>query len=282
MTIKISADSTCDLSPELIAENQITITPLYIVCGENSLADGIAIQPEEVFAWTREHKRPCSTSAVNVEDYLRVFGALRRECDAIVHFTISSDMSSCYLNACTAAKEIGNVYVIDSRSLSTGIGHLVLDACEMAREGMTAEEIFNTLEERKKLLDVSFVIDTLEYLRYGGRCSSLTAFGANLLHLKPSIQVTDGVMGVSRKYRGQLKKCLLDYVDDKLADPDTVDPRRVFITDSGVDDEIWQAVEADIRSRVPFEKVYHTHAGCTVCGHCGPGTLGILFYRKEK
>ena len=89
-------------------------------------------------------------------------------------------------------------------------------------------------------------------------------------------------MGVSRKYRGQLKKCLLDYVDDKLADPDTVDPRRVFITDSGVDDEIWQAVEADIRSRVPFEKVYHTHAGCTVCGHCGPGTLGILFYRKEK
>ena len=109
MTIRISADSTCDLSPELIAENQITITPLYIVCGENSLADGIAIQPDEVFAWTREHKRPCSTSAVNVEDYLRVFGALRRECDAIVHFTISSDMSSCYLNACTAAKEIGNV-----------------------------------------------------------------------------------------------------------------------------------------------------------------------------
>ena len=282
MNVKITSDSTCDLSADIIQRYDIGITPLSVLLGDKSYKDGVEMNTDDIYTYVDRTGSLPKTSAVNVEDYLRVFGALRRECDAIVHFTISSDMSSCYLNACTAAKEIGNVYVIDSRSLSTGIGHLVLDACEMAREGMTAEEIFNTLEERKKLLDVSFVIDTLEYLRYGGRCSSLAAFGANLLHLKPSIQVTDGVMGVSRKYRGQLKKCLLDYVDDKLADPDTVDPRRVFITDSGVDDEIWQAVEADIRSRVPFEKVYHTHAGCTVCGHCGPGTLGILFYRKEK
>ena len=215
-------------------------------------------------------------------DYLKVFGELRQECDAVIHFTISAEMSSCYLNACTAAEQIGGVYVIDSRSLSTGIGHLVLDACEMARAGMDAETIFNTLQQRRELLDVSFVIDTLEYLRYGGRCSSLAAFGANLLHLKPSIQVSGGTMDVGRKYRGTLKKCLLDYINDKLAEPDTVDPRRIFITDSGVDEEIWRAVEADLRARIPFENIYHTRAGCTVSGHCGPGTLGILFYRKEK
>lgn len=282
MTIRISSDSTCDLSPELIAQNQITITPLYVVFGEKALADGIDVTPDDVYAWTRAQKKPCSTAAVNVEDYLKVFGVLRRECDAVIHFTISSDMSSCYLNACTAAKEIGDVYVVDSRNLSTGIGHLVLDACEMAREGMAAEDIFRALEARKKLLDVSFVVDTLEYLRYGGRCSSLAAFGANLLHLRPSIQVTDGAMGVSRKYRGSLKKCLLDYIADKLANPETIDARRVFITDSGIDEEIRQAVEAEVLARVPFEKVYHTRAGCTISGHCGPGTLGILFYRKEN
>ena len=282
MNIRISADSTCDLSPELVRENGVTITPLYIVCGEKSLVDGVDIAPDDVFAWTREHKKPCSTAAVNVADYLKVFGELRQECDAVIHFTISAEMSSCYLTACTAAEQIGGVYVIDSRSLSTGIGHLVLDACEMARAGMDAETIFNTLQQRKELLDVSFVIDTLEYLRYGGRCSSLAAFGANLLHLKPSIQVSGGTMDVGRKYRGTLKKCLLDYVNDKLAEPDTVDPRRIFITDSGVDEEIWRAVEADLRARIPFENIYHTRAGCTVSGHCGPGTLGILFYRKEK
>ena len=282
MAIKITSDSTCDLSPELVRENGVTITPLYIVCGEKSLVDGVDIAPDDVFAWTRDHKKPCSTAAVNVADYLKVFGELRQECDAVIHFTISAEMSSCYLNACTAAEQIGGVYVIDSRSLSTGIGHLVLDACEMARAGMDAETIFNTLQQRRELLDVSFVIDTLEYLRYGGRCSSLAAFGANLLHLKPSIQVSGGTMDVGRKYRGTLKKCLLDYINDKLAEPDTVDPRRIFITDSGVDEEIWRAVEADLRARIPFENIYHTRAGCTVSGHCGPGTLGILFYRKEK
>lgn len=282
MNIRISADSTCDLSPELVRENGVTITPLYIVCGEKSLVDGVDIAPDDVFAWTREHKKPCSTAAVNVEDYLKVFGEMRKECDAVIHFTISAEMSSCYLNACTAAEQIGGVYVVDSRSLSTGIGHLVLDACEMVREGMNAEDIFNVLQQRKEQLDVSFVIDTLEYLRYGGRCSSLAAFGANLLHLKPSIQVSGGTMDVGRKYRGTLKKCLLDYIGDKLAEPDTIDPRRIFITDSGVDEDIWRAVEADLRTRIPFEKIYHTRAGCTVSGHCGPGTLGILFYRKTK
>lgn len=280
MKIKISADSTCDLTRRLVEENNISILPLYIICDETSYRDGVNISADDVFRWTQLNRRPCSTSAVNVADYQEAFCAWRKEYDAVIHFTISSEMSSCYLNATTAAKEIPGVFVVDSRNLSTGIGHLVLDACEMAAAGMDAQVIFDTLEQKKKMLDVSFVLDTLEYLRYGGRCSSLAAFGANLLHLKPSIQVHDGTMGVGRKYRGSLKKCMLDYVADKLAEPETVDARRVFITDSGVDEEISHAVEEAVLAHVPFERVIHTRAGCTISGHCGPNCLGILFYRN--
>lgn len=280
MRIKISADSTCDLSPQLIADNQISIVPLYIVRGEESLHDGVTITPDDVYAWTEKTKRPCSTAAVNVEDYAEYFSQYLQDADAVIHFTISSEMSSCYQNAVTAAQSFKNVYVVDSRNLSTGIGHLVLDACELAADGMPPQQIYEEMNRRKLHLDVSFVLDTLDYLRYGGRCSSLAAFGANMLRLKPSIQVTDGVMGVSRKYRGLLKKCFIDYVNDKLAEPDMVDPRRIFITDSGVNEEIRSAVEEAVLAKVPFQQVYHTRAGCSISSHCGPNCLGILFYRK--
>lgn len=283
MTIKISSDSTCDLSPQLIAENDITIVPLYIICGEDALRDGVSITPDDIYAWTEKNKKLVSTAAVNVDDYVTLFTELRKSADAVIHFTISSDMSSCYQNAVTAAEMVGGVYVVDSCNLSTGIGHLVLDACEMAAKGeMTAEAIVAELNARKELLDVSFVVDTLDYLRHGGRCSALAAFGANLLHLKPSIQVSGGKMGVGRKYRGSLKKCILDYVSDKLSDPASVDTRRIFITDSGVSEELREAVEKAVLAKIPFEQVYHTRAGGTISGHCGPNCLGILFYRKKN
>ena len=189
-------------------------------------------------------------------------------------------MSSCYQNACIAAEEFQNVYVIDSRNLSTGIGHLVLDAAEMAAEGKDPKEIVDILNERKKKLDVSFVIDTLKYLALGGRCSSVVALGANLLNLKPTIIVKDGKMVVGKKYRMSLDRALLRYVIDQLGDLDTVDTRRIFVTDSGISDERWQSVEKLLKETLPFEKIYHTRAGCTVSNHCGPNTLGILFYRK--
>ena len=280
MNIRISADSTCDLSPELVRENGVTITPLYIVCGEKSLVDGVDIAPDDVFAWTRDHKKPCSTAAVNVADYLKVFGELRQECDAVIHFTISAEMSSCYLNACTAAEQIGGVYVIDSRSLSTGIGHLVLDACEMARAGMDAETIFNTLQQRKELLDVSFVIDTLFYLQKGGRCSTLAALGANLLKLKPCIEVKDGKMGVGKKYRGKIDNCIAQYVRERLQGRDDLRRNRIFITHSGCAPEIVENVKAIIKECGGFDEVLETYAGCTVSSHCGPNTLGVLFVRK--
>ena len=280
MRIKITADSTCDLTAELVEQNQITITPLTVNCGAESFRDGVDITPDGLYEKIRATGTLASTAAVNVQEYMDAFSAALRDHDAVVHFTISSDMSACYQNACIAARELGNVYVVDSRNLSTGIGHLVLDGCQLAGSGMAPEDIQKELERRREKLDVSFVVDTLEYLRKGGRCSALAAMGANLLHLHPCIFVKDGAMGVGRKYRGKLIECVRAYVRDRLSEPESVDPRRVFITDSGVSEDIRAAAEEEVRRAVAFRQIIHTRAGCTVSSHCGPGTLGILFYRK--
>ena len=189
-------------------------------------------------------------------------------------------MSSCYQNACLAAQEVGGVYVVDSRSLSSGIALLALDAAEMAEEGKTAEEIFRALEEKKHRLDVSFVLETLEYLSRGGRCSSLAAFGANLMQIRPCIEVKAGKMGVGKKYRGQLTRCMLKYIRERLADADTLDLKRIFYTDSGLDEETYRQIEETIRECAPFAEIIHGDAGCTISNHCGPHCMGILFYRK--
>ena len=280
MSVRITADSTCDLSREWLDRYDIQIAPLCVVLDGKSYLDGIEITPAEVFAAAERDGKIGSTAAVNVEDYRVFFKKHLQGHDGLVHFTISSDMSSCYQNACVAAKEFENVYVVDSENLSTGIGHLVLDAAEMAEQGASAKEIFDALEQKKKRLDVSFVLNTLAYLRMGGRCSSVAALGANLLGLKPCIEVKNGKMGVGKKYRGNLEHCLQKYVADRLSDPDSVDTERIFITDSGVSDEIYETVRAEVLRHVPFMQVIHTRAGCTVSNHCGPDCLGILFYRK--
>ena len=280
MKIKITADSTCDLTPELVEKYDITITPLAVSCNGENFHDGVDITPDALYEKIAASGQLASAAAVNLQEYISVFSEALREYDAVIHFTISSAMSACYQNACAAAAETGNVWVVDSRNLSTGIAHLVLDACEMAQAGMAPEDIHRELERRREKLDVSFVVDTLEYLRKGGRCTAVAAIGANLLKLHPCIYVKDGVMGVGKKYRGKLENCLTAYVKDRLASPDTVDTRRIFITDSGVDESIRASVEEAVRALVPFEEVIHTRAGCTVSSHCGPGTLGILFYRK--
>ena len=280
MKIKISADSTCDLSPELIERYHIGITPLYIIRGEETLRDGIDVRPEELYEYANVTGKLCKTAAVNVSDYLAYFAACREAYDAVIHFTISSDMSACYQNACIAAQEFTNVYPVDSRNLSTGIGHLVLDAAEMAEQGMDAADIASALEKKREKLDVSFVIDTLEYLERGGRCSALVAMSANLLHLKPCIEVKDGKMGVGHKYRGKLEKCYVQYIEERLKGRDDIDCHRIFITDSGCDEATWRELERVVRACQPFEEVIHTRAGCTVSNHCGPGCMGILYYHK--
>ena len=283
MNIKISADSTCDLSPDLIARYDIGISPLYIVRDGESLVDGVDITPDEIYAHVEAGGSMCSTAAVSVYDYVEFFRKELESADAVVHFHISGDMSACYQNACIAAAEVGNVYPVDARNLSTGIGLLVLEAAELARKGeLTAQEIQQRMNQRKELLDVSFVVEQLGYLRKGGRCSSVAALGANMLSLRPCIQVKDGKMGVGKKYRGAYQKCLLQYVKERLEGRDDIDPHRIFITESGgfTPEEVAEVAEA-VRSYQPFEEVLHTRAGCTVSSHCGPRTLGILYFHTK-
>ena len=281
MRIRISADSTCDLSPELLEQYDVAITPLYVRLGDRDLKDSIEVTPPDIYRYVEETKSIPKTAAVNVGDYVQFFEQVKAEgYDGVVHFTISSDMSSCYQNACLAAANFENIYIVDSRNLSTGIGHLVLDACLMRDEGKTAKEIFDVLEKAKLKLDVSFVLDTLKYLALGGRCNSLLAFGANLLNIKPSIQVKDGKMGVDKKYRCSFARAVVRYVNDKLEDKDSLNLRRIFITDSGCSDEIRNAAEEAVRKNAPFAEIIHTRAGCTISSHCGPNCIGILFYRK--
>ena len=282
MKIKICADSTCDLSPELVEKYDVGIIPLYIVKDGTSYADGLEITPQDIFAHVGGGGAMCSTAAVSVADYEAFFAEQRKSCDALIHFHISSEMSSCYQNACIAAETVENVYPVDSRNLSTGIGQLVIAAAEMAAEGkMSAEEIYAAMLELREKLDVSFVLDTLNYLRKGGRCSALAALGANLLSLKPCIEVKNGVMGVGKKYRGKLGKCIVEYVRDRLEGRDDIDPKRIFITDStGFEPEELEAMEAEVRRCQPFEEILHTHAGCTISNHCGPRCIGILYFHK--
>ena len=281
MRIRISADSTCDLSKELLEKYDVAITPLYIRLGEKDLRDSIEVTRDDIFSYVERTKSIPTTAAVNVGDYVDFFTKVKEEgYDGIVHFTISADMSSCYQNACLAAGTFENVYIVDSRTLSTGIGHLVLDACELRDEGKTAKEIFDILEERKQKLDVSFVLDTLRYLALGGRCNSLLAFGANILNIKPSIQVKEGKMGVDKKYRCSFERAVVRYINDKLADHDSLNLKRIFITDSGCSDEVRNAAEEAVLKNAPFAEVIHTRAGCTISSHCGPNCIGILFYRK--
>lgn len=281
MRIRISADSTCDLSKELLEKYDVAITPLYIRLGEKDLKDSIEVTRDDIFSYVERTKSIPKTAAVNVGDYVDFFTKVKEEgYDGIVHFTISADMSSCYQNACLAAGTFENVYIVDSRTLSTGIGHLVLDACELRDEGKTAKEIFDILEEHKQKLDVSFVLDTLRYLALGGRCNSLLAFGANILNIKPSIQVKEGKMGVDKKYRCSFERAVVRYINDKLADHDSLNLKRIFITDSGCSDEVRNAAEEAVLKNAPFAEVIHTRAGCTISSHCGPNCIGILFYRK--
>lgn len=280
MNIQITADSTCDLTQSLVEKYSIILTPLTVMCGGENYLDGVDITPDTLYEKIAASGQLASTATVNIQEYINVFSEALRDHDAVIHFTISSAMSSCYQNACIAAEEIGNVWVVDSRSLSTGISHLVLDACKLASNGMEAAEICQKLERRREKLDVSFVVDTLEYLRKGGRCSAVAAFGANLLKLHPCIFVKNGEMDVGKKYRGKMTEGLTSYIKDRLADLNTIDTRRIFITDSGVDEDIRAMVEQTVRAVAPFEEVIHTRAGCTVSSHCGPGTMGILFYRK--
>ncbi|MDR0862644.1 MAG: DegV family protein [Oscillospiraceae bacterium] len=281
MKIKISADSTCDLPSSLVERHNIGIVPLAIVRDGKPYRDGIEITPEDLFEYVESGKGSCHTTAVNTGEYLGIFSAYLKSYDAVIHINISSQMSSCNQNAVIAAAELDNVYVIDSKNLSTGMGNIVLDAAELAAQGLEPTAIVAELEARVSRVQASFVIDTLKYLHKGGRCSAVAMLGANLLKLKPCIEVIDGKMDVGKKYRGSIDKMIPQYAVEKFEEGD-IDPRRLFITYTrGVPQETIDEVIASAQRIVGFDEVFTSVAGCAISNHCGPGTLGVLYYKKE-
>ncbi len=279
--VVVTCDSTCDLSPECVKRFDIKVVPLYVRLGEEEHRDGVDINNEQLFAYVEKTGQLPKTAACSVEDYSEYWRPYVQQGCEVVHINISSEMSICYQNACTAAELLGNCYVIDSRNLSSGSGLLALDAAELAAEGKSGREIKEILDVKKNRLNVSFVLDTMEYLAKGGRCSSMTALAAGLLKLRLGIEVKDGKMGVGKKYRGKLGPVLVQYVHDRLRNVAKVEEKRIFITYPNMDDEIVEEVKRAILEDKPFNEILTSNAGCTVSSHCGPKCLGILFYEAE-
>ena len=279
MKIKITADSTCDLSPAMLQEYGIELTRLTVVKGEEQFVDGLTITPGDIFAHVANGGGLCSTAAFSIGQYEEVFAKYSAEYDGIIHINIGSGFSACHQNATIAAADYPNVRVIDSKNLATGQGHVVLEACRLAKTCESLDEIVEKLNDFIPRVRASFLLDRLDYMVKGGRCSSAAALGANLLNLKPCIEVKDGKMGVTKKYRGPYAKCLANYVKEKLS-ADNIDRKELFITYTQVDEKCLAAVKEAVAECEPFENVYETIAGCTVSCHCGPGTLGVLFVEK--
>ena len=279
--IIISSDSTCDLSSELIARYHISILPMAVTLGDNTYRDGVDITPDDIYAHVAKTGQLPKTSAINVAEDAEYFAELTKDGSAVIHFTISSSMSGTYQNACLAAADFEDVHVVDAKNLSTGSGLLVLAAAEMAQQGMEAQQIAQEIAAMADRVDASFIVDNLEYLAKGGRCSAVAAFGANLLQLKPCISVKNGAMGVSKKYRGKFEKVLPTYVAEKLADAEDIDLDRIFVTHAGCDPQLVESIAQLVKDTLPFREVLVTRAGCTVSSHCGANTLGVLFVRKN-
>lgn len=283
MSVKIISDSTCDLSPELIAKYGIQIIPLHIVLGDKEFKDGASISPDEIYEWSDANKATPKTSALSLDEAYAVFKPVLEEGHEIVVFSISSDMSTTNNVMRIAASDLDatdRVFVIDSQNLSTGIGLQVLEAAEMAAAGKSGAEIAAHIEAIRPKVRASFVVDTLTYLHRGGRCGGLAALAGAVLKLHPRIAVVDGKMGAGKKYRGVMKKVILEYAKDMEAELLSAESKRVFITHSGCDEAAIGDVKAYLESLNYFEEILITRAGCVVSSHCGPGTLGVLFIAK--
>ncbi len=279
--ILIASDSTTDLSPELIEQYGVKILPLGVALGDKQYIDGVDIDPDFIYKNYEETGKLPKTSAVNLADFEAFFAPLVADGYRVIFFTISSDMSSTYNNACLAAESFEGVYVVDTHNLSTGGGLLLIAAAEMVAAGVGAEEIVARCNELAPRVDASFIIDSLEFLYKGGRCSALAALGANLLSLKPCIIVKDGKMGVGKKYRGKFGAVLPKYIEERLGDASDVLPDHIFVTHAGCEEEIVNTCVERVRAIAPEANVHITRAGCTISSHCGRNTLGVLFIRTH-
>lgn len=281
--IILSADCTCDIGDVLKQKFNVHYFYYYIQVGDESFIDALEISAEEIYAAWRERGILPKTAAIPPEDYSAYFKKWVEDGYEVIHLNLGSALSSSYQNCCIAAKELGHVYPVDSANLSTGLGLLVVKAGEMIQAGMPVQEIQKRLLEMREKSHACFVLDTLEFMAAGGRCSSVMAFGANLLKLKPEILVDNkngAAMGVGKKYRGALEKALTEYVSDQLKDRDDLDLDRIFITHSGSPESDIELVQNEIAKYASFKETYVTKASGTISAHCGPRTLGILFMTK--
>ena len=281
--VKIISDSTCDLSPELITRYNIDILPLHILLGEDEYEDGKTITPEQIFAWSNEHKTTPKTSAPSLEDAIRIFRPYVEDGHEIICFSISGGMSTSGNVMRLAADELeasDRIHVVDSANLSTGIGLLVIEAAIMATNGSSVADILSQVEALKPKVRASFVVDTLTYLYRGGRCNAVAAMAGGVLKLHPKIVVENGAMDATKKYRGKIKAVIMSYVKDMEDDLKSARPDRVFITHSGCDSSTVDSVRTYLNSLGIFHEILETLAGGVISSHCGPGTLGVLFIAK--
>ena len=280
MNIKITADSTCDLSEELLRQWNISLMPMHILMGGESYLDGVTVHPADVFAHVKNGGQPPKSAAANLVEYTDFFAPFAKEYDAVIHISVGSKFSSCFQNARLAAQEFDNVSVVDSENICTGQGYLVLRAAKWAADGLSAKNICMRLQSLAKRVELSFVLNQLDFMSKSGRCSGVLAFGANILGIKPSLAVIDGELKVVKKYRGSLPICVGKYIADQLDDRDDIDNSMVFISSCEPKPGCMDAIKAGLRKYGKFEHIIETDIGTTIGGYSGPGTIGIVFAKK--
>ena len=278
--VVITCDSTCDLSDELKQRFGIRVIPLTIQLGEDSYLDGVEFTTADIYARYRADGTLPKTAAPGIQQFTDFFTAILDEGCEVVHLDISSELSGSYNNACIAASELEGVYIVDSRMLSSGIALLAVEGAECREKGMDAAEIAEHLRGMIDKVDTSFVLDTLEFMWKGGRCTGVAALGANLLHLKPALEMRDGKLSVYKKYRGSIQSVYRQYLKERLNAAE-IRPGHIFVTDSGeVPEETLREITDIVREAVPGAEIHAAKAGCTITSHCGPKTMGVLFLRK--
>ncbi len=276
MKIAISTESTSDLTKELLGKYDISVIPYEIVLADKQVKDG-EISTEELFDYVEQTKTLPKTNALNEYEYTEYFTALKEKYDAIIHISLSSGITSSTGNAIRASQNVEGVYVVDSLSLSTGIGLLAIYARELADKGVEPKEIHALTQARVSSLQVSFVIERLDYLYKGGRCNALALFGANLLKIRPRITLKNGKMGSDKKYRGAMERVVTKYCEETLNEFATPDLEKAFITYTTATPEMVLAARTALE-HAGFKNIYETRAGCTIASHCGGNTLGILYF----
>lgn len=281
--IAITTDSTCDLPQRFIDENDITVVPLTVLLGDTVYRDGADIKPDDVYSFVEKTGKLPKTSAVTPAEYFEVFKQLTDEGKKVVHIGFSSGLSSSFQNACVAASEFDNVFCVDSKTLCTAQGLLVLKACDYRAKGMDAKKIADRVTKLVPKVSATFVLDGLEYLHKGGRCSSVARFGANVLGIKPSIAVDNqtGKLEVSKKYRGKIELVYKQYIADRMNEIKRIQPDRVVIAESGgVSPQTIAFAKGVIEGKDKFNQVIVADAGCTISSHCGPKTFAIFYIKK--